>query len=278
MIKEICENCGRKTVNGIHPILGKIICRPCSCNLDYITKSRIKSEYRLKESDLDKLKFLEVDNPHYKVAGNMKLYLLKQVEYLAKNKYGSPEPYKVALLERPEKIYSWLIEDASRFHYLSPGDLQSIVAERMEKAGYNIQLLGNVYEKDGGIDIIATPKNVLIPYLLAIQVKHHKTNRKTPVGDIRDFYGALSSRTNLFSLGLVVTNTTFTPDANFFANNNSHLMRLRDIKDLTRWMQNDFDNEYNWRELPTKILLPNNKEIIVPTDRIWTPRQKKNNH
>lgn len=270
--KDICTDCGRKTINGVHPILGKVICRPCSQGFDYITKAKIKNKYRLNDADLATLKFLEVDNPHYKVAGNMKLFLLEQVELLAKNKYGSLEPYKVVLLERPEEVYNWLVEDATRFYNISPSDLQYIAAERMEKAGYNIQMMGSVYEKDGGIDIIATPKNSPIPYLIAIQVKHHKSDKKTVVGDVRDFYGALSSRTNLFSLGLMITNTTFTPDANFFANNNSHLLRLRDIKDLTRWLQNDFNNEYNWRELPTKILLPNNKEIIVPTDRIWIPK------
>jgi len=274
--KEICENCGRKTVSGVHEILQIVLCLPCARKLKYITKSRLKSEYRLKESDLQSLNFLEVANPHFKVAPAMKLYLLEQVEYLAKNKYGSNEPYKVVLIERPEEIYNWLIQDTTRFFHLSPDDLQNIVAERLEKAGYNSQLMGNIYEKDGGIDIIATPKNALIPYLLAVQVKHHKLNRKTPVGDIRNFHSALTSRTSLFSLGLVVTNTSFTPDANFFANNNSHLLRLRDIRDLKRWMQNDFDNEHNWREMPNKIILTNNKEIIVPTDRILIPY--KNNH
>ena len=44
------------------------------------SKGKIKEMYGLKEKDFKRLNFIEIDNPHYKIAGNMKLYLLAEVE------------------------------------------------------------------------------------------------------------------------------------------------------------------------------------------------------
>ena len=40
-----------------------------------VTKSTLKREFDLKDSDIEKLKFHEADNPYYKCAPPMKLYL-----------------------------------------------------------------------------------------------------------------------------------------------------------------------------------------------------------
>ena len=45
-----------------------------------ITKSRAKSEYNLKDKDFKVLSYAAVDNPYYKCAGAMKLYLKKELE------------------------------------------------------------------------------------------------------------------------------------------------------------------------------------------------------
>lgn len=47
-----------------------------------VTKSKgtIKEKYGIKEKDFKRLNYIEVDNPYYKTAGKMKLYLLAEVE------------------------------------------------------------------------------------------------------------------------------------------------------------------------------------------------------
>lgn len=40
-----------------------------------LTKSKLKSKYGLKPKDIEKLNYIEVDNPHFSSAGNMRLYL-----------------------------------------------------------------------------------------------------------------------------------------------------------------------------------------------------------
>lgn len=40
-----------------------------------VTKSTLKSKYGLKPKDIEKLHYIEVENPHFKNAGPMRLYL-----------------------------------------------------------------------------------------------------------------------------------------------------------------------------------------------------------
>lgn len=131
--------------------------------------------------------------------------------------------------------------------------------------GLGVQLVGDVYRKDGGVDIIAYPDTgCVFPFLLAVQVKHHRTNRKTAVNDIRDLHGVITARTSSFNMGVIVTNTSFTADAEWFADNNQTLLRLRDLKDLRRWLRNDFINEYEWREIPNQIELAPGVKVTIP--------------
>ena len=45
-----------------------------------LSQNGIKELFGLKNKDFGKLNFIEIDNPHYKCAGNMKLYLIQEVE------------------------------------------------------------------------------------------------------------------------------------------------------------------------------------------------------
>ncbi len=63
---------------------------------------------------------------------------------------------------------------------LSPDKFQRLIADRLEGMGFGVQLVGNVYAKDGGVDIIASPdpRVMPFPFLLAVQAKHHHTDNK----------------------------------------------------------------------------------------------------
>jgi hypothetical protein len=195
----------------------------------------------------------------------MKLYLLTQVTELANQKWGSKEPYQVTLVDFSKEFYDWLLQDLERFKQIGEEKFQGLIANCLERMGLSVQTVGHVYRKDGGIDIVAYPSSqTLFPFLVGIQVKHHYTNRKTNVADVRDAYGVLASRNSSFHVGMVVTNTSFTADAKWFASNNSTLLRLRDLQDLQRWLKNDYDNEEEWREIPNEIELAPGVKIKIP--------------
>lgn len=245
------------------------LCRGCQFSkpekYQLITKTRAMGHYRLRADELEQLEYIAARNPHYSTSARMQLFLKAQVEQLAAGRWGSPEPYIVTLSPFSEGVLAWLLEDLERLKALPPDKFQFFIADRFERFGLQAQMVGDVYRKDGGVDIIAYPKVPTIPFLLAVQAKHHRTSRKTAVGDVRDFHGVLSSAASPFHLGMIVTNTTFTPDAEWFANNNKTLLRLRDLKDLQRWLREDFVNEHEWRELPKQIELA--PGIIIPVER-----------
>ena len=269
-----CTECNRKTVR-FHPILDIPLCQKCQSHhkekYKYITKTKAMGEYRLKSVDLEKLKKHEVDNPYYKKAAPMQLYMLDQIQELSKSKWGSPEPYIVSLANITRNAVSWLSDDLERLKLITPEDFQYLIAERLEKFGLEVQLVGNINRKDGGIDLIAYPKCGAFPFVMGVQVKHHRKNIKTKVGDIRDLHGAINSHNSPFHMGMLVTNTTFTPDAVWFANENKKLLRLRDTTDLGRWLQDDFVNENEWREIPELVTLAPGVEIEIPRQGIILP-------
>jgi len=236
--KHPCSECGKGTIRK-HPILEIYLCASCQRQQQdkyrYITKTRALGEYRLKPDDLESLGVHEVDNPYYKKAAPMQLYLLNQVTELSKKKRGSPEPYIVELVEFSNDLLVWLLEDTERLKQLPPDKFQYLIAGRLEDMRLSVQLVGDVYRKDGGVDIIAYPnRGCAFPFLLAVQAKHHRSNRKTGSPDVRDFHGLLTSRVSPFHMGMIVTNTSFTADAQWFADNNQNLLRLRDMKDISR--------------------------------------------
>jgi restriction endonuclease Mrr len=203
----------------------------------------------------------------------MQLFLLTQVQELAKAKWRSPEPYIVSLVEFSAEQLAWFLEDLDRLKQLPPDKFQYLIADRLEKMGLGVQLVGDVFRRDGGVDIIAYPNGGIctFPFLLAVQAKHHRTTRKTGAPDVRDFYGAITSRGAPFHIGMMITNTAFTADATWFAANNQTLLRLRDLRDLRRWLNNDFANEHEWREIPDEIELAPGVRIAIPKTSILNP-------
>ena len=249
-----CCECGTPT-RSIDVFHDKPLCAKCRSRFPQkygcITKTRALREFRLREHELYRLPYIERDNPHYKSASPMHLFLLNQVRDLAKTKWGRDEPYLISLTEVSPDQLRWLEEDPERLKQLTPERFELLLADRFEAMGLCIQLIGRTNARDGGIDIIAypDPRSNQPKYLLAVQAEHHRTDRKTGAPKVQKFVGAMSGVPH-FRLGFVVTNTTFTWTAEEYARNQSHFLRLRSLEDLLRWFRDDFNNEAEWREIP----------------------------
>lgn len=183
----------------------------------------------------------------------------------------SPQLLRI-LKDRPEEMQK-----------LSPSQFERLIADRLTEMGFEVRLTGPTSLKDGGIDLIAVPQAVGVgTFLLAGQVKHHRADRKTG----RDAVDRLLSwRNRVFSLGLLVTNTTFTRDALWVAgqNDNRSFLRLRDFEDLKRWLQGEFWSPNEWREIPDEITIAPGVAVRIPKSYLenslaiwpltkWTPR------
>jgi restriction endonuclease Mrr len=143
-------------------------------------------------------------------------------------------PLQIRWLSLGQEFRNRLISDPSLIYTLSPEQFEELICERLFAMGLDPRRIGNTNKKDGGIDIIFWPRNRgQFPFLGAAQVKHHHSRRiKEKPSTVRDFVGSLARQP--FNTGLIVTNTSFSADAQWYAEKHANLVRLRDISDIQR--------------------------------------------
>jgi len=175
---------------------------------------------------------------------------------------------QVSFLDVTPQLLVVLRDNPYELHNLTPERFEHLIAERIDRMGYDVQLTGATNRRDGGIDIIAIPKNrILGSFLMAVQAKHHRSNRTTGRTDVDRM---LAWKDSPFRVGVMVTNTTFSHDAKWLADQagNKAFLRLRDFEDLKRWLHGQFDSESDWREIPDIITLAPGISVPVPKARL----------
>ena len=188
---------------------------------------------------------------------------------------GLASPEKMTLIsfvDLTPRLLNVLRDDPDQLRRLSPAEFERLVAERLDWMGYDVTLTGATTQRDGGIDLIAVPKiRTLGSFLLAGQVKHHRGDQKVTRGDVDRL---LAWKNSSFRLGLLVTNTAFTKDARWIAeqSGNREFLRLRDFEDLKRWIENNFTAEQDWREIPDFVELAPGIVVEIPRSRLDTSR------
>ena len=162
-------------------------------------------------------------------------------------------PAHVELVEITPQLVKLLAREPQRLYDLQPEKFENLICDRLDRMGYGLERVGSsTYHKDGGVDIVAWPRASPLPFLVAVQVKHTRCfERRIGPGPVRDLLGAIEL--HRFNAGLLVTNTSFTPDAEWIAQRRALLMRLRDFHDLTRWLRDEYPREAEWREIPSQI-------------------------
>lgn len=171
---------------------------------------------------------------------------------------------RVQVIELASFLDNIVVSNPDELVRLTPNEFERFIAGRLDRIGFDVTLTGSVNSKDGGIDLIAVPKiRGVGSFILAGQVKHHRTNAKTGRNAVDRL---LAWQHSDFRLGMLVTNTEFTRDAKWVAElaNNRPFLRLRDFQDMKRWIQDDFTSEHDWREIPNEIELAPGIVVEIP--------------
>jgi hypothetical protein len=163
---------------------------------------------------------------------------------------------RVELIGVGRQLSERLVTDPSLLNKLTAPQFEELICDRLYAMGFEPRQVGRTYQKDGGVDIIFWPRHAVpFPMLGAAQVKHHRqTSTKEGVGAVRDLAGTIAGHP--FNVGLLVTSTSFTPDAEWFARERATLLRLRGFTDIRRWLNGNFGDSEEWREFPETISLP----------------------
>jgi hypothetical protein len=172
--------------------------------------------------------------------------------------FGKPviiHPTRIEVVDVTEPLLRQLLWNYDEIYDLSPESFEDLVQGRICAMGYVAKRVGHTFGRDGGIDILFWPAPPCpVPFLGAVQAKHHRVrHRKTGPGPLREMAGIMSSRP--IHIGMIVTNTSFTADAQWFAAHQPAIIRLRDMRDLKRWIASDFTDEAEWREMPVVLEL-----------------------
>ena len=176
---------------------------------------------------------------------------------------------RIELVDVTPSLIQLLRENPQNLAQLSPMQFEHLVANRLDRMGFDVVLTGGLNTRDGGIDLVATPKErSLASFLLATQIKHHRTNQPTTREHVDRL---LAWKDSIFRMGLIVTNTRFTEDAKWIAAKNTNFIRLREFGDLTRWLHDNFRDAADWSELPGSIELAPGIVVQIPRPRLPHP-------
>ncbi len=179
---------------------------------------------------------------------------------------------QISFLDVTPQLILLLGNNPEALRSLSPERFEHFVAERIDRMGYDVQLTGRTNRRDGGIDLIAVPKiRTVGSFLMAAQVKHHRGDSATGRSDVDRL---LAWKDSPFRVGLMVTNTSFTRDARWLADqaSNKAFLRLRDFEDLKRWLRGQFTADFDWREFPDVVSLAPGITVEVPKARLRNSR------
>ncbi|MGZ5440832.1 MAG: restriction endonuclease [Thermoanaerobaculia bacterium] len=166
-----------------------------------------------------------------------------------------PSPaVQVELIPFGEVLAAKLRDDPAVIHNLNADEFEQFICERLFAMGFEPKRVGRYNQRDGGIDVLFWPRVWRnFPFLGAAQVKHHKPSRNVGPPAVREFAAVIANHP--INAGLIVTNTSFTPDARWFAQERAKLLRLRGFEDIKRWIADDFASDQEWRDIPASIEL-----------------------
>lgn len=162
---------------------------------------------------------------------------------------------RVELVSLDPVLVRQLALDPRLLFQLDPGQFEELICDRLSAMGLEARRTGRSNRKDGGIDILFWPRRpTSFPFLGAAQVKHHRrVDYAEGPSTVRDFVGATSALP--INSAILVTNATFSPDAQWFARERAKLLRLRQFEDVRRWLAGNFTDDVEWREIPDLLEL-----------------------
>ena len=162
---------------------------------------------------------------------------------------------RVQLINVTSLLIERILDDYNEIYNIGAENFEYVIQDRLFAMGMESERIGHTFRKDGGIDLIFWPRPpYAIPFLGAAQLKHHSSpNINTGPGVVREMIGVL--HTKPINFGIIVTNTSFTPDAEWAASEVRSLIRLRDMRDLKRWVASNFTDDAEWREMPSELVL-----------------------
>ncbi len=132
-----------------------------------------------------------------------------------------------------EELTTFILNNPSEMHNISPRKFEELVAYIMEKHGYEVTLTQQ--SRDGGIDIFALKNEGFGNILTIVDCKKYSETNPVGIAAVRGMYGTLQIESA--SHGMIATTSRFTRDATELAREYKYQLSLKDHADILRWIQ-----------------------------------------
>lgn len=159
------------------------------------------------------------------------IYNLPQQLILPENKLITDVGPRIILAN--ETIIERLKRQPSSIYDLPPRKFEELIADLLKDLGYEVELTPAT--RDGGKDILAymnTPHGKL---LCLVEAKRYRQDRSVGVELVRALYGTLIDADA--SSVMLVTTSSFSPDAQAFQQRHRYKLALRDYGDVVQWIE-----------------------------------------
>lgn len=131
-----------------------------------------------------------------------------------------------------DEVLELLKKDPSAMRDMRPRDFEKLIAELLDRAGYETELTPAT--NDGGVDIYAARNDGLGRFLYLVECKRYAENNPVGVQIVRSLHGVVQQQRA--NGGLVVTSSFFTKGAKEFRSEISHQMHLHDYINIQKWL------------------------------------------
>jgi restriction system protein len=144
-----------------------------------------------------------------------------------------------------DELLKKLAKDPKLLYELSPRLFEQVVAELLERMGYEVTL--TPASRDGGKDVYAASRNALGSFLYIVECKKYAPDNLVGVSLVRQLYGVVQAEKA--TAGILATTSFFTKDAKEFQGQVAFQISLQDYLGIQKWLQ----SAERWNAKPQKI-------------------------
>lgn len=143
-----------------------------------------------------------------------------------------------------QSLFTSLCDNPEALPSISKSDFESLCAEIFVRRGFEVDLFRGT--KDGGIDFLAVKSGEADPIVFAVQCKQPdlrpgKSRKSVGRPIVQQIYGAAKAWD--LAGAVVVSGSTFSTEAEDFAQNKPAEIRLHDASEILSWIE-----KYRWND------------------------------
>lgn len=153
---------------------------------------------------------------------------------LSRDKKHAEDDARLICPDIGAELFRYFCANPEKMRAMPSRKFEEMVASVFENHGYTVELTPQT--RDGGFDILAIQKDELSGSTVhLIECKRYSESNKVGVGLVRTLLGVVSARNA--HKGHLVTTSTFTSDADVFAEQNSTRLVLSDYRRVVSWLR-----------------------------------------